>query len=44
MVEAGGIGEGRRETAAEDMDGPMADVGVFLCCSLCLFVFSSSFF
>jgi hypothetical protein len=27
MVEAGGIGEGRRATADEDMDGAMADCG-----------------
>ncbi len=27
MVEAGGIGEGGRATAGEDMDGAMADCG-----------------
>ena len=27
MVEAEGIGEGRRATAGEDMDGAMADCG-----------------
>ena len=27
MVEAGGIGEGRRATAGEDMDGTMVDCG-----------------
>jgi hypothetical protein len=27
MVEAGGIGKGGRATAAEDMDGAMADCG-----------------
>jgi hypothetical protein len=27
MVEAGGVGEGGRATAGEDMDGAMADCG-----------------
>ncbi len=39
MVEAGGIGKGRRVTAAEDDDGAMADGSFFMLlvigCLLC---------